>query len=41
MEVNSGETPDSVLNWIVNSIKSFNNEEKIFGFEWNTNTKHW
>ena len=41
MEVNSGETPDSVLNWIVNSIKSFNNEEKIFGFEWNTNIKHW
>ena len=34
MEVNSGETPDSVLNWIANSIKSFNNKEKIFAFEW-------
>lgn len=39
MEVNSGEISDFVENLIVNSVRSFNIEHKMF-LSGNTNTKH-
>lgn len=39
MEVNSGETTEFVENLIVNSVRSFDIEHKIFVFEWQYNYK--